>query len=106
MKIIRELGKKLSGSEIFELVSDKTNFEKLHDQIMNLSVPGIGPWTKKSALLVSSIDWDVFLEEDSFIRKRLQRWLGRKMSIRDARLESEKWFPYRGVVAWYLWRDF
>lgn len=72
------------------------------------SVRGIGEWTITTTILISFKDWDVFPCGDLFIRKRLKRIynLDKVPTIGETRIISEKYKPYRSVVAWYLWRWF
>ena len=53
-------------------------------------------------------DWDVFPCGDLFIRQRLKKIykLDKVPTISETRKISEKYKPYRSVVAWYLWRWF
>ena len=74
-------------------------------------ISGIGPWTLNTAKLTTlkwEGCWDLFPIGDIFIRKRIQRIYNLDHSPSDSEVKtiSEKWSPYRGFVAWYLWRLF
>lgn len=71
-------------------------------------IPNVKDWTVKVTLLVSGKNLDVFPSEDYFIRKRVQRLFGLPSipSIGETEKIAERWAPYRGHFAWYLWRWF
>ena len=71
-------------------------------------ISGIKEWTVTVTLLVSGKNLDVFPSEDYFIRKRIQRLFGLTSipSINETEKIAQRWAPYRGYFAWYLWRWF
>lgn len=71
-------------------------------------IKGVGEWTINTTILTSFMDWDTFPCGDLFIRKRIQKLykLKKVPTIADVRKISERWKPYRTIVAWYLWRWF
>jgi DNA-3-methyladenine glycosylase II len=80
-----------------------------HRGIKSLTcVTGIGSWTVNTTLLTALQDWDIFPDNDYFLKKRLQRLYGlaKMPSARQVREISLKWSPYRSYVCWYLWRWF
>lgn len=61
-----------------------------------------GPWEVDPAL-----SWiNYFPKEDSFIRQKMKELYGLPKMPTPAQAEkmSLSWAPFRGVVAWYLWR--
>ena len=79
------------------------------NNINNLTcIKGIGSWTVKTTILTSLLSWDIFVENDYFIKKRLQKLY--RLSKIPSNNESEqiafKWSPYRSFVTWHLWRWF
>ncbi len=71
-----------------------------------LNVDGVGEWTYKTAKLTHDPTCDTFPYTDVFIRNKLSSLLNTKLSFKDVRNLSMKWKGYRGIVAWYIWRDF
>ena len=71
-------------------------------------IKGIGEWTINTTILTSFMDWDTFPPGDLFIRKRIKKLynLTKLPTNREVRNISERWKPYRSIVAWYLWRWF
>jgi len=71
-------------------------------------IKGIGEWTINTTILTSFMDWDTFPSGDLFIRKRIKKLynLTKLPTNREVRNISERWKPYRSIVAWYLWRWF
>lgn len=63
-----------------------------------LSIKGIGPWTVEYVILRGFGDPDGFPADDLFIK----RLLGAKTGKEAERL-AEKWRPYRGYAAMYIW---
>lgn len=79
------------------------------EDIRSLSaVKGIGNWTISTAILTSFLDIDEFPAGDLFIRKRIKKLynLSKVPTISETKKLSERWRPYRSIVAWYLWRWF
>jgi DNA-3-methyladenine glycosylase II len=72
------------------------------------SISGIGPWTIKTTMLTSLLSWDIFPENDYFIKKRIQKLYGldKLPSESLCRQIAEKWSPYRSFVTWHIWRWF
>lgn len=89
-------------SVLVEPVLVKRNIQAL------TSVYGIGPWTINNCLLVSGLDMDIFLPEDYFLRKRIQRMyaLSKMPTPGECSRYAERWRPLRGYAAWILWRWF
>jgi DNA-3-methyladenine glycosylase II len=85
-----------------KIILNKNGIEKLK------AVSGIGDWTIDTTILTSFLDWDIFPVGDLFIRKKIQKLykLPKVPTISQTRKISDKWKPYRSVVAWYLWRWF
>lgn len=73
-----------------------------------LAVPGIGPWTVTTTMLVIEPSIDLMPCEDLFLQKRLQKLLAlpKKPTAKDVEAISTAWSPYRGIITWYLWRWF
>ena len=82
-----------------------TSAEEIHQLI---KVPGIGPWTVNTTLLTSMLDWSSFPPSDAFILKRLAKLYALPQVPKASQIEvlCQRWAPYQGVVAWYLWRWF
>jgi 3-methyladenine DNA glycosylase/8-oxoguanine DNA glycosylase len=71
-----------------------------------LNVKGIGEWTFKTAKLTHDPLCDTFPHTDVFIRNKLSKLLNKKLSFKDVEELSKQWKGYRGIVTWYIWRDF
>lgn len=86
-----------------------TDQKQLRENVERMaSIYGVGQWTIQNCLLVSGLDMDVFLPDDYFIKKRIQRMynLSRTPSAKECTQYAEKWRPYRSTASWYLWRWF
>jgi DNA-3-methyladenine glycosylase II len=72
-----------------------------------LSLHGIGKWTLATTKLTIEPRLDIFPYADYFIRKKIRDEfrLSALPSVSAMREMSEKWSPWRGIVAWYIWRD-
>ena len=84
-----------------------TNGERVKRNIQALTdVYGIGPWTINNCLLVAGLDMDIFLPEDYFLRKRIQKMydLSKMPMPAECSRYAERWRPLRGYAAWILWR--
>lgn len=85
------------------------NYEMNSDDIYSLQiVSGIDKWTIGTTVLTSMTDMDAFPIGDSFIAKRIQRLynMDHVPTVKEIDDMSQKWRPYRGIVAWYFWRFF
>lgn len=79
------------------------------DEVRKLkNIKGIGEWTVNTTILTSFLDWDTFVCGDLFVRKKIKKLykLYKLPTISETRAISERWSPYRSIVAWYLWRWF
>ena len=68
------------------------------------SIPGIGPWTAHSFLLVALDRPDVFLTGDVALRRAVKRAYGFDHPPTDDELLqlAERWRPYRSLAVSYL----
>jgi DNA-3-methyladenine glycosylase II len=68
------------------------------------SVPGIGPWTAHSFLLVALDRPDVFLTGDLALRRAIEREYGFDHLPTDVELAqiADRWRPYRSLAVSYL----
>lgn len=90
------------------LIESKNDLSSI-DLIRQLTqVSGIGIWTVETILLSSGMDWDAFPSNDLFIAKKLKQLynLPQKPTPKEMETLFSRWKPYRGIVCWYLWRDF
>jgi len=71
-------------------------------------VEGVGEWTVQTTQLVAMLNLDVFPYSDLFLQNRIRKLyqLSTRPDIKQVEKMSNQWSPYRGVVAWYLWRWF
>ncbi len=68
------------------------------------ALPGVGPWTANFIALRAAGHLDAFPAEDLGLRRAMARLLGREsLSAKDLSNIAERWRPYRGVAAMYLW---
>ena len=96
-------------NRINQYLIDNNNQLTCVDDIKKLKqLQGIGDWTINTTILTSFLDWDIFPSGDLFIRKRIKKLynLSKVPTVREVRNISERWSPYRSIVAWYLWRWF
>lgn len=92
------------------------NLQTVEDVWKLKAVHGIGDWTIKTTLLTSGLDFSVFPVEDYFLRKRVQRLFSSEYSscgsgksipsVDETSRFVQRWGPYSGLYAWYLWRWF
>ncbi len=74
-------------------------------------VKGIGQWTVTCAAIVDSLNDDgrrfddTLLHTDLIIKRGIQSLFG-LTSNRDIIELSHRWSPWKGVVTWYLWKEF
>jgi len=68
------------------------------------SVPGIGPWTAHSFLLIALDRPDVFLTGDLALRRAIERHYGFDHLPTDVELAqiADRWRPYRSLAVGYL----
>jgi len=82
-------------------------------------IKGIGPWTINCTNLMYSLNSDdedfddVLLIEDLIIRRGISSLYGipysRSISAdykEKVKVISDEWKPHRGLVTWYLWKEF
>lgn len=100
LKIIRTINAYLK-TQPPDFLNKRANIESLQH-----TVPGIGPWTVKTVLLMTFMDPDIFPADDYFIQKRLQRLfnLPKPPTATEAERISQRWRPYRSYYSMYLWR--
>lgn len=106
MLAIRDLAEKTISGEI---ISDLRVIKTMTDEqiIENLTfVRGIGRWTVQMLLIFYLQRLDVFPEDDYGIRKGFAELYGLEElpKPREMRKSAEKWYPYRTIASWYLWR--
>jgi 3-methyladenine DNA glycosylase/8-oxoguanine DNA glycosylase len=70
-----------------------------------LAVPGIGPWTVRSALLWGVADDDSHPTGDVALLRAARRHYPEATGLKDLDRLSERWKPYRGWAARLLWLD-
>lgn len=74
-------------------------------------VEGVGEWTVRCAALVHSLHDDdanfddTLLVSDLIIRRGIKSLYGVTAKKEIAAL-AQTWSPWRGVVTWYLWKEF
>ncbi len=100
-ELIYNIAEKIESKEI--------KLENLND-IRNLKIKGIGPWTINNIILMYTMsnDEDVddtLLYEDLIIRRGIKK-LYNITSKKDVEKLSQQWIPYRGIVTWYLWSEY
>ena len=90
------------------ILNNNINLNCIDDIRQLKQIVGVGEWTIDTTILTSFLDWDTFPCGDLFIRKKLQKLynLSKIPTIKEVRIISEKYKPYRSIVAWYLWRWF
>lgn len=71
-------------------------------------VPGIGAWTKETALVTCLLDADAFPSADKWLRRKMAIVYGMAKSPTPKQSEAmaRRWSPYRAIVVAYLWRWF
>ncbi|AVK75684.1 DNA-3-methyladenine glycosylase [Pandoravirus kuranda] len=71
-------------------------------------VPGIGAWTKETALITCLLDADAFPSADKWLRRKMAIVYGMAKSPtpKEAEIMARRWSPYRGIAVAYLWRWF
>lgn len=90
------------------IIDNKINMNASSDIRLLINVKGIGPWTIKTTLLTSFLDWSVFPYDDIFIRNNVKRLYGLAAKPTAKQMEpiAALWAPYQSLVCWYLWRWF
>ncbi len=72
-------------------------------------IKGIGPWTINNTIIIHTMNEgktdDVLLFEDLIIRRGIKK-LYNKTTKQEVEDLSKIWKPYRGIVTWYLWKEF
>lgn len=66
-----------------------------------LALPGIGPWTVAYWRLRCGLDPDAFPASDLVLLKALGG--GTKLPVKAVLAHSERWRPWRGYAASWLW---
>jgi len=92
--------KKIKINSLHEIDDDQLIF----DQLTNLW--GIGPWTVDMFMMHQLGRLDIWPTGDLGVRRGWEKIYALKEEIEPKVLEkkSEKFRPYRSVVAWYCWR--
>ncbi len=90
------------------LTESGNNLRSIDDIKQLKQIAGVGDWTINTTILTSFLDWDTFPSGDLFVRKRIKKLynLSKVPTVREVRNMSERWSPYRSIVAWCLWRWF
>ncbi|MBN2504938.1 MAG: DNA-3-methyladenine glycosylase 2 family protein [Bacilli bacterium] len=102
VEYLQSLAKEVdSGDVILEDLKTMTDEAVIE---MLTRIKGIGRWSAEMFLMFSLGREDVFSPLDLGLRKGLEKLYQRPFSVEEARLVSDKWTPYRSVVAFYLWR--
>ncbi|AVK76761.1 DNA-3-methyladenine glycosylase [Pandoravirus macleodensis] len=72
------------------------------------NVPGIGAWTKETAIITCLLDADAFPSVDKWLRRKMAAVYGMAKSPtpKQAEIMARRWSPYRAIVVAYLWRWF
>jgi 3-methyladenine DNA glycosylase/8-oxoguanine DNA glycosylase len=77
----------------------------IDDEVQILSVPGIGPWTVRSAMLWGVGSEDSHPTGDVALLRAAKRHYSTVSGLRDLDRLAEEWKPFRGWAARLLWLD-
>ena len=83
---------------------DKKNYQEIYKELINIK--GIGPWTIEMFAIFYLNNPDIIPLADIGLQKAVQKIYnaGEKLSKEQIIKISEKWYPYRTVATWFLWR--
>jgi DNA-3-methyladenine glycosylase II len=99
------IGGKMAESimEITSLAIKKSNADIELTDIS--SIKGIGPWTINAIKILHQMDTNIFLSEDSWIRKRLSQIMGLPTVLTKNQLDkfTENW-EHKTQISLFLWR--
>lgn len=93
------------------IVKNKLEIKKPKDIKQLLEVNGIGNWTINCTNIMYNLNADdgdfddEILYQDLIIKRGIKKLY--KISDNNSIIElAKKWTPYRGLVTWYLWKEF
>ena len=93
------------------IIKNKLDMKKPKDIKQLLEVKGIGNWTINCTNIMYNLNADdgdfddEILYQDLIIKRGIKKLY--KISDNSAIVElAKKWTPYRGLVTWYLWKEF
>ncbi len=96
------------------LVINRRKLNTIDDIRRLKSIKGIGDWTINCVILTYTMSHggidDIILLEDLIIRRGLSRMYQIKLNdvtgIEQIKQLSKPWSPWRGVVTWYIWKEY
>jgi DNA-3-methyladenine glycosylase II len=113
--VLRASGMSTRKGETLRAIAERFADGRLSDEALSrmtdaeveailTEVPGIGPWTARSFLLVGLDRPDVFLSGDLALRRALQRTYGFDHPPTDEEIAelTDRWRPYRSLAVSYL----
>ena len=92
-------------------ISSNTQPTKPNDIKQLIKIKGIGPWTINCTNIMYNLNADdndfdnEILYQDLIIRRGIKK-LYNITAKEDILKLSEKWSPWKGLVTWYLWKEF
>lgn len=90
----------LDGHVHFDKIESMDN-QEIYDML--IQVKGIGPWTIEMFLMFSLGREDVFSIGDLGLKRAVETLYGKKMTMDELIVVSQKWKPYRSIVSHFLW---
>jgi 3-methyladenine DNA glycosylase/8-oxoguanine DNA glycosylase len=93
---------------IENLVATCTSDEQIQDVIYRrIKISGISDWTCFVAQLSLDPYADIFPTNDVWLQNKLAHLfqLEKRPSAKQVTALTDNWSPYRGYIAWHLWRD-
>jgi DNA-3-methyladenine glycosylase II len=96
IKYLNDLSEKVKSKSLILSNIDKKDDEEIIESLTK--VKGIGRWTAEMFLMFSLGRPDVLPKNDLGINNAIK-----KLKIKQK--DTDKWRPYRTVVAWYLWKS-
>lgn len=91
----------IEGTVTFDRLEEMSDEEIIE---MLVKIKGIGRWSGEMFLMFALGRENVFSSGDFGLRKALSMLYGKDISVNEANDLSNKWTPYKTVVAYYLWR--
>jgi AraC family transcriptional regulator of adaptative response / DNA-3-methyladenine glycosylase II len=97
------IGAKFAGGAILDI--DGARFDAAVESEKLLAIPGIGPWTVRSARLWGIADADAHPAGDVALLRAVRKHYQHVAHLKDVDHLSQRWAPHRAWAARLLWLD-